>query len=455
MSEHSQMETSQDTQESSPASKSQTEGACTPAKSESSSDFACLLGAYFILRLPWTFMLPMSEAPDEFAHFWVIRFLKEHLRLPQAPEVAAGGPSAVYGSLPQLGYIPHVICSYFMPDDLLVIAERFGSIFMGAVMLFASYKIALILFPAKNRLLSLALPAAIISHPQMVFIHSYANNDSTSSALASLLLWLSFESVKSGIKFNRTLAIGLLAGWLAICKYSGLAVLPPVALCLLASCFLHGTSPAFAAGALFCGAASAALIALPWFIQNNQQYPGDFMGTKTMYKSWALTFNRPLEYHLPASHIIKDHRWWRMTFFSYWALFGYMTKYIWRPAYFIYLGIVIASVFAWLKGAFRLKSGFPPKESIVIWTALFLVYAINISSMIWASTKNLGGPQGRYLITSEIPVMALIIGGLSLLGSKYGKALIIFFLAFNLLVTAGSFIYLFNLYGGWHIHQLF
>jgi hypothetical protein len=73
--------------------------------------------------------------------------------------------------------------------------------------------------------------------------------------------------------------------------------------------------------------------------------------------------------------------------------------------------------------------------------------------MIWASVYNYGGPQGRYLITSEIPIQALIIGGMSLFGKK-SKWLIIAFLAFNALVCIGSWIYLFRLYGGWHLDPL-
>lgn len=70
--------------------------------------FALLAFAFVAVRLPWIFMVPMQEAPDEYAHYWVIKFLREHWRLPSAVEVHAGGPSAVYGSLPQLGYLPHV-----------------------------------------------------------------------------------------------------------------------------------------------------------------------------------------------------------------------------------------------------------------------------------------------------------------------------------------------------------
>ncbi|HNB25239.1 MAG TPA: hypothetical protein PKZ32_22650, partial [Candidatus Melainabacteria bacterium] len=100
-------------------------------------EYLCLGGAYLMFRLPWLFMLPMVEAPDEFAHHWVIKFLTEHHRLPMAKEVFDGGASAVYGSLPQMGYIPHVLISSLFPIESIALTERLGSLFMGAWMMLA------------------------------------------------------------------------------------------------------------------------------------------------------------------------------------------------------------------------------------------------------------------------------------------------------------------------------
>jgi hypothetical protein len=418
-------------------------------------DFVCLLGAFLFFRIPWIFMVPMVEAPDEFAHYWVIKFLREHWRLPGAHEVAAGGASSVYGSLPQLGYIPHVLTTYLANDQYLALTERLGSIIMGQVMLFAAVKIAIILFP-KNRLAALAIPIAVAAHPQLAFIHSYANNDSTSSALASLIIWLMLETLRSGISLKRTMAIGALAGWLAMTKYSGLAILPVVAIAVIASVFLHGTAWTFAIGCMAAAALLAIGLCAWWFMHSLQQYPGDMLGTKTMYKSWAEIFHKDQHYYLPASHIIKSLAWWRMTFFSYWGMFGYMTKYLPKPIYFTWLGFVISAAIGALQSLRSFKTWQIDKQfsiKALMWGSLALTLIINIASMIWASVYNYGGPQGRYLITSEIPIQALIIGGMSLFGKK-SKWLIIAFLAFNALVCIGSWIYLFRLYGGWHLDPL-
>lgn len=422
--------------------------------------FLCLLGAYFLVRLPWIFTIPMQEAPDEFAHYWVIKFLRENWRLPHAAEVFAGGPSAVYGSMPQLGYIPHILTSFCMPLEELALSERFGSLMMGGVMLGAAYQIAQLLFP-RNRLAAMAIPTAIVLHPQLVFLHSYANNDSTSSGIASVLIWLALQTVASGIDFKRIQIMGALVGWVAITKYSGLAIIPVMGIAVISAVLIHGSSFVQAGLAIAGAGLIAALISMWWFIQNGQEYPGDPMGTKTMYKSWASTFHRDLNYYLPVSHIIKSLRWWRMMFFSFWGMFGYMNKYLWRPVYIAYFVILLASVLGGLNGlrlsfsslkSFRLNR--ENAKPIVMWSCLLLTVLINLASIIWASVYNLGGPQGRYLFTSEIPVMALLVGGMNLLGRRVGKVVIISFLLLNLSVTIGSWIYLFNLYGGWRISPL-
>lgn len=422
--------------------------------------------AFILVRLPFIFTVPMQEAPDEFAHYWVIRFIKDHARLPNAHEVAAGGPSAVYGSLPQLGYIPHLAMVSLVPQSELSLFERFGSLAMGLVLLYAAYHIGRLLFP-RERLLSFALPVLVVFHPQLAFVHSYTNNDATSSALAGLILLLTLRSVHEGIKLPRLAAMGVLLGWLTLSKYSGLAIVPVVVLVVVAAAVLHKASVLRFVGAMALMGGIASGIALPWFIHNYLEYSGDFLGTSTMYKSWATTFHRDLNYHVSIFRVIKELRWWRMMFFSFWGLFGYMTKYMWRPTYFVYLGFLLTSV----AGGIIMASRYFPKgkqavetgglsnfhgerwQMRVMWASLALSVLINISAMLWASTTNLGGPQGRYLFTSEIPVLALLLGGMNQLSVRFGKKIVVAFVVFNMTVCFGAWLMLYCSYG-FHGHPL-
>jgi hypothetical protein len=417
-----------------------------------SPTFFSLCVAFVMVRLPFMFTVPMQEAPDEFAHYWVLRYMRDNLHLPSAADVAAGGPSAVYGSLPQLGYLPHVLVGLVTPANEIALYARFGSLLAGLVLLYAAFNIGKIIFK-DNRLLAFALPAVIVFHPQLAFLHSYSNSDATATALGAVILLLALKQLKSGPRLLPCTAIGGLMGWLALSKYSGLAVMPVVGAMLVASALLNGTPIAYAIACLTaCGAAAAAASGW-WFVRTYHEFNGDFMGTKTMYRTWATTFNREQNFDLPASHIIKNFGWWRMLFFSFWGLFGYMTKYMWRPvyiAYFAYLLVAayggIKAVVAWLPTKLRSMTR-SDWESAIIWTGMFAAVVLNLIAIIWASMKNLGGAQGRYLFPSEIPVIALLLLGMSRFSERRARVLVLSFIAFNCVVCVGVWFWLFNMYG--------
>lgn len=395
----------------------------------------------------------MQEAPDEFAHYWVIKFIHEHWRLPNAGDITAAGPSAVYGSLPQLGYVPHLFTSAFFSSEVLALSSRFGSLIAGLVLLYAAYEIGLRLFP--NRLLfSISLPLALCLHPQLIFLHAYANNDSTSSALAGVIILLMIECIAKGNSFNKTAAMGALSGWLVLSKYAGLAILPGAGFAYIAALHLHGTSLLSQLPSLLFAAFLAAAPIFLLFVRNAHEFAGDFMGTKTMYANWATTFHRDLHYYLSPWKIVKDFRWWRMTFFSFWGLFGYMNKYLWRPIYFFYIASVLVALSGWLQGLARLPKEKPDPKSACIWLSLTLILLLNLTSMVWASIYNLGGPQGRYLFTSEIPITALIIGGLSRFKQPADKWFLLAFLGLNAAVALHAWIFLFQSYGGFKLSPL-
>lgn len=408
--------------------------------------------AFVFVRLPFIFTVPMQEAPDEFAHYWVIRFMREHLALPSAADVTAGGPSAVYGSLPQLGYLPHVAIALITPPNELALYARFGSLLMGLVLLYAAYHVGRGIFE-KKPLLAFALPTLIVFHPQLAFLHAYSNSDSTSSALGAVILLLAIKSVRSGLTIRLGIAIGLLMGWLALSKYSGLGVMPAVGLTLIAAAVLNKTPLPHAVASLASCAAAAAAVSGWWFVRNYHEFAGDFTGTLTMYRSWASTFHREMEYQVSASRIIKDFRWWRMMFFSFWGLFGYMTKYMWRPIYIVYLGYLLIAAAGLAKGAYtwgKTKVGqlsAADLSKLVIWCCMLLTVLLNLAAMIWASTKNLGGPQGRYLFPSEIPVMALLLLGMSRFSERWTRWLVFSFIGFNAIVCVGAWFWLFSMYG--------
>ncbi|HEY9684056.1 MAG TPA: hypothetical protein V6C86_20910 [Oculatellaceae cyanobacterium] len=423
--------------------------------------FLCLL-----TRLPWLFMVPMVEAPDEFAHFWVVKFIVEHARLPSHIDVFSGGPSAVYGSLPQMGYIPHVLLSKLLPFCELSITARLGSLLMGVILIWAVYLIGRELYP-KSRIATLSLPAIVLFHPQMALLHGYINCDSTAVAAAALILWLVVRMIMQGLTLGGCTLLGLLSGVIALSKYASLAVVLAAGCGLLAAGWLNGASLALVFASCGIAVSVFALTCNWWVARELQEYPGDLLGTQTMRRIWAVTYGRPLQYKESIWHVIKEFRWWRMTYFSYWGMFGYMTRYLWRPFYFIYLFYSLAAIAGGIRrmGFFkefgsllslklRMKSiDDVSKEDLekLKYVAIYSVFAIaliaTLAAMIWSSSLNLGGPQGRYLFGCEVPIVAMTVSGLMALSKKHGEKIVLSFVGFDFIVYMWSTVTLFHTYG--------
>ncbi|MDZ4835137.1 MAG: hypothetical protein SGJ27_15280 [Candidatus Melainabacteria bacterium] len=423
-----------------------------------------LILATLAVRLPWVFMVPMYEAPDENTHYFIIKYLADNLSLPGPTDLSSGGRASVYVPLPQFGYIPHVLSLWslswlFDPT----IALRFGSLLLAPLMTFCAWWLGRQLFP-QSKLCAIAVPLLVIFHAQLVLVHSYANNDVTSSTLATVLLCLTALLIKRGLNLKMSALIGVLCGWLMLTKYTGYAVLPAVAAGFILAAWINRSGIKQLAVCALSALGVTAAIAVPWFVRNYQLYNGDFMGTRSMRMHWALIYDKPLEYYVSPLQILFDRKWWRMMFFSYWGMFGYMNRPLPKALYWTYTVFWVLSVIGPIKvqyAIFKSKSTsifsnfLNPKDAanlsinttVAIWSTMFVCLIANLVAMNLASTGNVGGPQGRYLFTSEVPFLAAMVLGLNLLGPVWGKRLVVAFVVFNTFICFWSFIMLYQIYG--------
>lgn len=415
-------------------------------------------------RVPFLFLVPMVEAPDEFAHFWVAKFLSEYLVAPNAQEVAAGGPSAVYGSLPPFAYLPHVLFvklfAPIFPSLDISFTERIGSILGGLVTVFAASKIGSLIF-ASNTRLRLALPLCVALHPQLVFVNAYCNSDSTACALASLLLLVGMSAIYKGAHFRYAVFAGVLSAFIALSKFSALAVVPVAVVAITAACWIYNLNAAQTLLRLGILAGAAAALCVPWFARNAAVFGGDWLGTNTMRESWAKTFNRSVE-PVSLSSVLKQKVWWQQLFCSFWAVYGYQKHYLPAAFYVSFLAMSIASVvgvFTQFSQLLRKKSAAlvfvkrpeSEEEQVVkdqaAWLSLMLSVVLSWAGLLYAAVNNLGGPQGRYLFPSEISFMAIILFGLSGICSKCGKWLVGAFVALNAITLIYSMCMLYSMFG--------
>lgn len=410
-----------------------------------------LFGLYLLIRLPWIFTVPMIEAPDEFAHYWVINFIREHLALPGPEAVAAAGPSGVYGSMPPFGYLAHVLIAVCFPATQTTLVERFGSLLMGMVSIWAAFKTAKLLFPA-SRFYALALPLLMVFHPQFVFVNTYANNDSTVSAAASVAIYLVVLSLKEGLRLTRTAWLGVVLAFITLSKYSGLCVVPVAIVFTVVACWIHRLSTKEMVKQL------AALILVPltltgaFFIRNFAVFNGDALGTQTMYKTWSETFH--IEQHGQVSlwRTIKDRLWWQQVFQSFWAVFGYQNRYLPIKIYDTFFFIVLAGFAgAAMQGVQGIRSlaGSGDRTRFVVpamWALMAVSFLANVYAMIYAASVNLGGPQGRYLFATELASMAILLAGMRTYG-KAGNVMVVSFIVFLATACIFSWHMLWTLFG--------
>jgi len=418
-----------------------------------------LLGA-LLVRVPFLFLVPMVEAPDEYAHFWVTKFLSENFAAPDSAQVAAGGPSAVYGSLPPFAYLPHVFFSLLIPGFDISFSERIGSIFGGLLTVFSACKIGELLF-AKNRELRFALPLCVVLHPQFVFVNAYCNSDSTACALSSLLIWVSLLVIFRGPRLRYSAMAGVLCAFIALSKFSALSVVPVVFFALATACWLYEMSFGQSIIRLGSTALIASTICIPWFARNAAVFNGDWLGTMTMRDTWAKTFGRSIE-PVGLWSVLKQKVWWQQLFCSFWAVFGYQKHYLPAAFYVSYLITIVISifgVFTQISQAVRQKTNsFDFSRQVregriedlkvgAAWLSLWLSAALSCAGLLYAAVQNLGGPQGRYLFPSEIAFMSVILMGLSALNGKWGKWLVYTFVCLNGVTLIYSIVMLYSMFG--------
>lgn len=384
---------------------------------------------YFAVRLPWLMFVPLTEAPDEGNHLWVAQFLRDHLRLPGAIEVANAGTPAVYGSLPPLGYLPHVLVGQFFSAEQFADVARFGSLLTGLPTVWFAWLMARELFGAgeegktradAGRLHRIMLPLLVVFHPQLAFTQSYTNNDTLAVTLSSAAIYLAVTAIRRGVSSFHATALGAILGVAALSKYTTLSLAPVIAAALVVAGMLNGSGVPAIASTLVLLVATFSASCLWWFLRNYGEYGSDVLGTRTMYETWSQILPRENGQIVNPWPPVQKSSWWRFVFFDFWGLFGYMNRYLWRPFYIALLILCGTATVGWVsslknKPAVVAVTASPneQKKTFAVWVTLFACALLNFASVLQVTLANVSGPHGRYLFPSELAIMALLLAGFS------------------------------------------
>jgi hypothetical protein len=228
---------------------------------------AVLLLVYAVLAGWYSVTIPLGEAPDEVPHFTYVRYLAQNTRLPtteeeheafQPPLYYAAGAALTHGlkDEPGAAFAIRTNADFDVedaraPKNLLLHSAdeawpyrgwalawhlvRLLSIALGAVTVWAAYRLGSVFFPAQPAA-SLTMAALTAFTPQFLFMSAVANNDNAAVAFSALVLWQSaafLHEKECSQLWKRSLVLGLLLGLGLLSKASLIALLPVVGLAVV------------------------------------------------------------------------------------------------------------------------------------------------------------------------------------------------------------------------------
>jgi hypothetical protein len=291
-----------------------------------------ILVAFVLLGVAYGLGVPILEKPDEPAHLAYIKMLIDGagfpLSLSDAPQQESSQPPLYYVSAalamkllgpstadwptalthnpayPNLArdsrndnknvFIHSVVDTFpFEGTARAVLVARLVSLFFGAVTVYATYRLALELFP-ERRAQALLAASFVAFLPQFIFISSSTSNDSTAAALCTLALWATARVMRRGFTWQRAIALGLALGGATLSKVSAIGLWPLALIAVVA--FSTEKQPQFKQRLAWSGVVVgvALFIAGPWLARTALLF-GDVLGTSThLSMPWARAEPLPL-----------------------------------------------------------------------------------------------------------------------------------------------------------------
>lgn len=407
-----------------------------------------LLLTVFVAVAGWySVAIPVGEGVDEVPHFAYVRYVKDQRALPVQPWEDNGKPMQVWmGHHPPLYYVvgalllswadmsdwervlrpnPHFVWTESDPSNgwniflhppsaegapyrgtiLALHGMRFLSILLGAVTLFALYRIGRLLMPEKPWV-TISAVALVAFNPSFLFMSSTVHHDPLIVMIFALSLWWMVQALHETPTLRGTLLGGALLAAGLLTKLSGLSLVLLFGLTLFLIAYRTREWRLLATlGVPLYGV--AALGAGWWYVRNQLLYD-DPLG-------WQMFLNT--HQHMVRSAV---YSWssFRYEFLAqlertFWGAFGYMHitlpgfihRTLWNITAVAFVGALIALVG---QGRILWKSG-RWMQWVIMGSAAVLVFA----SFVRFSMATTGAGHGRYLFTIAAPFALTVAVGLN------------------------------------------
>ena len=292
----------------------------------------------FVFRVPFVFLTPAWQAPDEYSHFWVAQEIAKSSEYPVAsfsfPEYEAHHPPMYYivaGSILRL--VDSNVQYSSAPDTLpagLVILRLFSAL-LGSLTCVIIYRFTRLLFD-DERLIPLWAAVFACLLPSWVGVSSSVNNDTLTALVSAVCLLM-----LANRKWTPTIALtaGLLAGAALSTKLSALA-LPIIAMVRITQ--LNGTDQKTRLHLGFIAVTGCLVGLLPLLVRN------------------ITIYNQLIVYNVgvPSGNGVTVSNVWRAAtnlLRSFWLSFG--ADYSIHPETWLYVVIILPLVLLAFYGSLR------------------------------------------------------------------------------------------------------
>ena len=396
------------------------------------SPVALILTVTFLKGCLFVFTIPFGSAPDEPSHFNYVMHLRHtrripvhyfpgfrarHHRDPPHPQDSADPAAVSLGEAttncsfnPPLYYVTCAIASAPLSRRPVTAAYlcRLVSVALVTATVYVFLLLGRALFPTEPWL-SLGIPLAASFLPQFTYIGAVINNDNLANLLAAILSLVWVRCSLDGVTRGRAIRMGVLTGLWFLTKAS-FAVAGVMCVIVLAL-HLYRTRPPWRTGVQLAGTCALAflIVVLPLAIRNQVIY-GDIAALYDMVSF----FGEGADFHPSIVAMVLGgtgdfpSAWSRSFFQSFWGTFDWMTLPLPGWIYRICLG---ASLISLIGLAVHLSRHRGKKETGAL-LVLLLFALLNLGMAAYYCYYLIYQPQGRYLIPSLFPIMAVLCVGL-------------------------------------------
>jgi hypothetical protein len=309
---------------------------------------------------------------------------------------------------------------------------RLISALLGAVVVVAAYGTVRELVPSRPEL-AVAAGLIIALQPMFSFISGAVNNDNGVNAMAALAVYLTVRALRRGLTWRLGLALGATVALLPVVKGTGLALLPAIAIALIAIVLIRRSrSTLIGAGAAL--ASFAAIAGLYSGIAGTFHRSASTTASGANVASGQLTGKLTYlwEVFLPRLPFMAPH--WPPSFWPFefiylkrgFAGFGWYAVFFPNWVYGVVGVVMAAASVGALVLVIRRHAVLVRRWAELLFLALVIIGVIvGVEFAFYAATPRpieLTPEQGRYAFTAIVPLAVLALAGLLLLPRRWGKA---------------------------------